>query len=65
MHAVETNRYRALIAAYLRPQSRKVVLLGKDGRVEAEGQLDELLESSAEMQRLWRGELSQDNGSDG
>jgi hypothetical protein len=29
----------------------------KDGRVEAEGKLDDLLESSEEMQRLWAGEI--------
>jgi ABC-type multidrug transport system fused ATPase/permease subunit len=29
----------------------------KDGRIEAEGRLEKLLERSAEMQRLWRGEL--------
>lgn len=29
----------------------------KDGKIEAEGKLDELLEQCDEMQRLWQGHL--------
>ena len=43
--------------AALRRADRIIVLKG--GRVEAEGQLDELLQSSQEMQRLWKGEIDQ------
>jgi ATP-binding cassette subfamily B protein len=34
------------------------IIVLKDGRVEAEGTLEELLATCEEMQRLWRGELS-------
>ena len=33
------------------------IILLKGGRIEAEGQLDELLQTSQEMQRLWNGEI--------
>lgn|GEM_PF-585423 len=34
------------------------IIVLKDGRVEAEGGLDELLETCQEMQRLWHGDLA-------
>jgi ATP-binding cassette subfamily B protein len=42
--------------AALRRADHIIVL--RDGRVEAEGQLDELLETCEEMQRLWHGDLA-------
>lgn len=39
------------------------IIVLKDGRIEAEGTLDAVLESSDEMQRLWRGDLG--NGGNG
>jgi ATP-binding cassette subfamily B protein len=48
-----------LVVSHRRPALRRAdqIIVFKDGRIEAQGRLEELLVSNAEMQRLWRGEV--------
>ena len=48
-----------LVVSHRRPALRRAdrIVVLKDGKVEAEGRLEDLLQTCPEMQRLWRGEL--------
>ncbi len=55
--ATEVYTYlRVLFARTGHRRADRIIVL-KDGRVEAEGQLDELLKTCEEMRRLWEGDV--------
>ena len=62
--AASRRRVTCLVVSHRRPALQRAdqIVVLKDGEVEAVGKLDDLLQTSPEMQSLWVGDLSYSQG---
>jgi len=62
--AASGRRTTCLVVSHRRPALQRAdqIIVLKDGVVEAVGKLDDLLQTSPEMQSLWAGDLSSNQG---
>ena len=57
----DQKRATCLVVSHRKPALRRAdhIIVLKDGKVEAEGKLEDLLETCVEMQRLWQGDIGE------
>ena len=61
----EMEDVTSLVVSHRRSALRRAdnIIVLRDGKVDARGKLDDLLQSSAEMQRIWAGDIDSSNSS--